>query len=401
MTEGERMETADMVRSSARAAKPNYADITGDQLDMPVEQLFLDPENPRLASFEVKGQNEILGTLVEQQSVDEVAISIAENGFYTTERLLIVPVPKASPDYSAKVAHYYVVEGNRRLAAVQLLRNSELQRRLKVAGLPRLTAERRADLDKLPVAIFDTRQRLWPYLGFRHVNGPRSWDAIDKAQFIAHIHEDYEIPLDEITTRIGDRFATVRKMYLGFRLLRQAEESGVFDREDRFGGRRFPFSHLYTAADQGPFQEFLGITPQRLERRAPVLRAHMKDLGDLLLWIYGSKSRQAQPLVQSQNPDLNVLREVVRSTDAVAALRSGLGLSTAHRVARGADVLLRDALIAARENLQDASGLIVTGYGGEPDLRAIAQTNLDLADDIASRMDRVASPSSRRPSRRS
>ena len=251
----------DMVKSSARAAKPNYADITGDQQDVPVEQLLLDPENPRLSSFELSGQDEIREALVEQQSVDEVAISIAENGFYTTERLLVVPVPAESSDYSAEVTRYYVVEGNRRLAAVQILRTRELQHRLHVRGLPRLARARRAEIDTLPVAVFDARQPLWPYLGFRHVNGPRSWDAIDKAQFIARTHEEYGVPVEEITTRIGDRFATVRKMYLGFRLLRQAEEDGVFNRENRFGARRFPFSHLYTAADQKPFQEFLGITP--------------------------------------------------------------------------------------------------------------------------------------------
>ena len=98
---------------------------------------------------------------------------------------------------------------------------------------------------------------------------------------------------------------------------------------------------------------------------------------------------------------MNTLREVVRSTDAVAALRGGLGLSTAHRVARGADVLLRDALIAARVNLQDASGLIITGYSGEADLHSVAQTTVDLAEDILSRMDRFEQPPrSRRTSRR-
>ncbi len=385
-----------MASSSPRAAKPDYADITGDQRDVPVEQLLLDPENPRLSSFELSGQDEIRRALVEQQSIDEVAISIAENGFYTTERLLVVPVPTESADYSASVTYYYVVEGNRRLAAVQILRNRDLRRELHVSGLPRLTSARRAGIDRLPVAVFDTRERLWPYLGFRHVNGPRSWDAIDKAQFIARVHEDYKIPLDEITSRIGDRFATVKKMYLGYRLLRQAEDGGVFDREDRFGSRRFPFSHLYTAADQSPFQAFLGITSRRLQRQAPVPPAHMEDLRDLLRWIYGSKSQGVQPLVQTQSPDLNTLREVVRSTDAVAALRSGLGLSTAYRVAQGADVLLRDALIAAREHLQDASGLLVTGYSGETDLRSHAQESADLAEDILTRMDRFE----RRPSRR-
>lgn len=281
---------------------PNYADITGTQTDIAVGQILLDPENPRLASFDVKGQPEILRALVEQQSVDEVALSIAENGFYTTERLLVVAVEKGEADFSAKEKRYYVVEGNRRLAAVKILLDRKLQQTLHVSDLPAITAARRNELQKLPVAIFESRQRLWPYLGFRHVNGPRAWDAIDKAQFIARVHEVYKIPLDEVTRRIGDRFATVRKMYLGYRLLRQAETLGLFNREDRFGAKRFPFSHLYTAADQTPYQQFLGIAGTRIERANPVPRSHQRNLADLMLWIYGSASTDTPPRGRVSEP---------------------------------------------------------------------------------------------------
>ncbi|MCH8257176.1 MAG: class I tRNA ligase family protein, partial [Proteobacteria bacterium] len=89
----------------------------------------------------------------------------------------------------------------------------------------------------------------------------------------------------------------------------QAEKSAGFDREDRFRNR-FYFSHLYTAADQLEFQRFLGIHPVRSLKGKPVSKSHLPQLKELMIWLYGSKAAQKEPIVRSQSPDLNRLREV-------------------------------------------------------------------------------------------
>ena len=93
----------------------DYADTEGKLADVPVGHLFLDERNPRLVSYDVLSQDAILGVLAREMSIDEVAISIAENGYYPTERLLVVERDPGPP------TTYTVVEGNRRLAAVQVL----------------------------------------------------------------------------------------------------------------------------------------------------------------------------------------------------------------------------------------------------------------------------------------
>ena len=144
-----------------------------------------------------------------------------------------------------------------------------------------------------------------------------------RAEFVAMVHENYGIPIDEISRRIGDRFDTVERMHLGYRLVRQAEETGVFQRSDRYNEKRFYFSHLYTAADQRPFRDLLGITEDNVDSPNPVPEGSLDRLGELLLWIYGSRSRGLEPLVRRQNPDLNLLRNAVAHKDAVAFLRNG------------------------------------------------------------------------------
>lgn len=97
-----------------------------------VDLLDLDSENPRLVELGVEPgmpQHEILAILWREMAVDEVALSIAANGFFPHEFLFA----------EKKGSRYSVIEGNRRLAAVKLLRSSELRRQLKATDLPEIS----------------------------------------------------------------------------------------------------------------------------------------------------------------------------------------------------------------------------------------------------------------------
>src|SRR5437763_594471 len=88
--------------------------------DIPIDNLRLDPENPRLAGMDSgKSNDQLLEQLWAAMAVDEVALSIAENGFWEEEPLFVVPVKAARKD--PKKDLFYFVEGNRRLSAVLLL----------------------------------------------------------------------------------------------------------------------------------------------------------------------------------------------------------------------------------------------------------------------------------------
>jgi hypothetical protein len=207
--------------------------------DVPIGQLSLDRQNPRLV--ELAGQNATQDKLREvlwrEMAVDEIAMSIATSGFHRYEPLFV----------AEENGELVVVEGNRRLAAVQILRSPTLQRSLRATDLPSISEERKQDLATLPV-IKCRREDVWQYIGFKHVNGPQQWQPFAKAEYIAWVHEHTGTSLAEIARRIGDRNATVDRLYRGLVIIRQAIEEKVFSFANIYR-RRFHFSHLYTGLD--------------------------------------------------------------------------------------------------------------------------------------------------------
>src|SRR3954462_10291419 len=85
-----------------------------------VDDLLLDPHNPRFRDAGIEesaSQTTIIKALWEGMAVDEVALSIAANSFFQHEPLFA----------ARENGKLYVIEGNRRLAAVKLLRDKELR----------------------------------------------------------------------------------------------------------------------------------------------------------------------------------------------------------------------------------------------------------------------------------
>ena len=351
-----------------------------------VDDLLLDPANPRLSDAGLgknPSQEEIIKTLWSTMAVDEVALSIAENGFYQHE-------PLYAEKHGAK---YHVVEGNRRLAAVKLLCNPDLRTIVKAASLPKLADSARRNLDKLPIVVC-RREQIWTYLGFKHINGPQAWESYPKASYVAWVHNSLNVPLDEIARRIGDKHSTVLRLYDALMVLEQAKSARVFDPEDRYK-EHFSFSHLTTGLGYAGIQTFLGLPKGQdtIGKRRPVPPSRVQQLGELMVWLYGSKSQNSPAVVQSQNPDLRRLDEVLRSKEATIALRKGLPLAVSLEISKGDERVFREALIEAKQNLQKARGTVLTGYTGNADLLVTAEEIAELARTLVS--DMTQSPSLR------
>jgi hypothetical protein len=312
-------------------------------------------------------QFDLLQILWTEMDVAEIAHSIAENQFFHEETLFVIP--KTSSPSNDK---FVVVEGNRRLAAVLVLTNDEYRTKLRATDIPQISDADKQLLTKLPVSIYKTREELWAYLSFRHINSPRPWDAYSKAKYVAEVHENYGISLSKIAAKTGDRHSTVVRLYRGYKVVQQAEAEGTFDREDRWRNK-FYFSHLYTALDYPEFQRFLGITAENSLRTNPVPKAKLENLFLVMQWLYGKKSAGIEPVVQKQNPDLGMLRDILGKKSAIAALTSGYGLKRAHEVSIGDERRFNDALTSAKQEIQQARAVVTTGYFGDKDLYKDAQ----------------------------
>jgi hypothetical protein len=273
-----------------------------------VEKLYLDGKNPRLAEYSLGSkptQRELMEILWQQMAVDELAMSIAAMGYFGHEPLFVA-------EEGGKLV---VIEGNRRLAAVRLLLDKDERRRLKIDDLPKISAARAKELATLPV-VRTTREGIWQYVGFKHVNGPAKWGSYAKAQYITEVRQNYRVPLEQIAELIGDRNRTVQRLCRAMRVITQAEEAGVFQRENRYTGG-FSFSHLYTGLDYDGFKTFLHIKDDSAESANPVPKNRLKELGELCCWLYGNKRDNIRPVIESQNPDLAILDEVLQQEAAI------------------------------------------------------------------------------------
>ena len=360
-----------------------------------VDDLRFDQINPRFhGEEENESQDVIARRLWREFAVDEIADSIAANGFFQHEPLFVIPEGDDGPPY-------VVIEGNRRLAAVKLLCSAKLRREVKATNLPEATDERQQELRRIP-AIITQRGEVWPLIGFKHVNGPQHWDSMAKAEYIAWVHEKIGVPLSEIAQQLGDRNITVVRLYGGLTALKQAERAGEFNRDHRFK-KRFYFSHLYTALGYKGVMDYLGTNSKRLQAgdSDPVPTDKLGNLGRVCLWLYGDKELGKPPLIRRQNPDLRHLSATLETPVGRAALESGQGLDSALDIAKGDTRILRDALIEAKTVLQTAKGRVVTGYRGAPDIREYARDVLALARTIEEEMrliDVEASSQVRQPS---
>jgi hypothetical protein len=180
---------------------------------IPIEMLRLDPENPR---FVTAAETSELASFLEWFNKDadllSVANSIATNGYFAGEPLLVAPDKRDA-------ANYVVVEGNRRFAAVLLLHNPAYLSRTRTLK----EMSERADLEELkllPCAVYRERSEILNYLGNRHIVGVRAWEPLAKASYLRQLRSDAAARGDETDDRALARIIGSKSDYVR-RLLKQ------------------------------------------------------------------------------------------------------------------------------------------------------------------------------------
>lgn len=207
--------------------------------DIPVSELLLDPENPRLPEdLQGADQGELLRYLSDETVLDEIIRSLSDNAFFEHEPLI------AHED--AELEGYVVLEGNRRLASLKILLGSPLARDEGLEPLldSPLTKERLKDLRTVPVYVVEDRDEVHRYLGFRHIGGIKTWSAEAKARYLLQESEKAagrgdDNPFLVVARRVGSNSQGVRNSYTALALLRHArDEFGIpvnYVAQNRFG----------------------------------------------------------------------------------------------------------------------------------------------------------------------
>ena len=224
-----------------------------------VDELMLDPLNPRLGrgnTGPAVKQSTIL-SLMRDWTLDELAVSFLESGFWPQEALIVVREKLYGKDALV------VVEGNRRLAALKFLKRAasgeKIDRRWR--EIVEETAPPTDLFDHVPYIEVASRKDVEAFLGFRHVTGIKEWKPAEKAEYIAKLIEG-GLSYAQVMRKIGSKTPTVRQNYISYRLLLQMEDQekiSVEHVEDKF-------SVLFLSLRTDGVQRYLDETVARLNR---------------------------------------------------------------------------------------------------------------------------------------
>ena len=279
--------------------------------DATLDELYLDPKNPRLGRHHDKAnstQEEVL-EMMQDWVLDELAISYIESGgFWTHEALLVVKEELYGEQ------RLVVVEGNRRLAALkclqQVVNGEDMPRKwysiVEKADVPEGFFEKL--FNEIPYVLADSRQDIEAFLGFRHVTGIKQWNPEEKAQYITWLIEERGMTYEEVMRKIGSRTSTVREHYISYQLLLQIDSDVPGFSSEYAEGR---FSVMYLTLKKRGVQRYLQIDikadPETSKRPVPV--EHLKNLENFALWLFGNEDQKPLFRDSRQASDFNTILE--------------------------------------------------------------------------------------------
>ena len=351
-----------------------------DPVKISVDWLKLDPKNPRLVLTPNLSDEEIVVAFYHLSDLKELIQSISENGYMDIEPLIVWLEPGNSK--------FTVLEGNRRLATILLFRNKKLLDSINgnnengvSIDLPKLTDGIRSTLEKVTVYRVKNRNDSLQFVGFKHINGTARWPSYAKAKFAADWYDEHRKEknrreyLSHIAGMIGDNHNTVKRMVFAIYVIEQADKENLFSIYDCWSGR-FGFSHLYVALTRSSYMSFLGLDEGWTKydpEPNPVPEKKLSHLKEILLWIYGSKNDSIKPIIQSQNPDIRKLGEVISRDDSLVLLRATRDLEYAYESVTPEEEVFRNFLVGSERELVKTMKNLNSFDGAEKSLLITAE----------------------------
>ncbi|WAC67207.1 hypothetical protein OVA14_05550 [Agrococcus sp. SL85] len=351
-----------------------------------LEHLYFDPENPRLPlSVDGDDERQVLEWMLDDAGLVELMGSIAVNGYFAAEPLLVTK--RKSGD------GYWVLEGNRRLAAVRLLNEPSLApiRRQAVHKIAHEVADG-VELTNLPCAVFERREDVLDYLGYRHITGVKQWEPEAKARYLQSLyllHRDsaggdiYRV----IARLIGSRSDYVVRLLASLALHDQMRTDQRLAQQ--LAASAIPFSLLTLAMSYETIVKYLGLDALEVavveSEQGP---ADAEALRDVATWLY----RELPDLGRTQlgeSHNMKLLAQSLSNDRGVDALRNGEIVEEAARASIDPDALIVRAIRQSIERLVIAQSLLHRSEVTDATLQAVEEIE-DLVDQLGGAIRRKA-----------
>jgi len=286
------------------------------RLAVDVAQLRFDPDNPRLDEDAGRDQEHIFRFLVDEIGVDDLLQSISSAGMLEGDPII---VRKAEEENA-----YYVIEGNRRLAAIKLLLGEKIGDGNPEPTMPAVSTALATTLRHVSVQTDWEQEALESYLGYKHVTASREWAPEAKARFVLdHAKNDLSNDnLRKFAKRLGTNLPTLKRWIIAYLTLKQAEQEEIFD--PKAAPTRRYFGTFYTLLGSEQVQNFLDLQSDPISR-TPIPQANKTNLSEFLSWVIGTK--KDPPIINSRMQ--KQLGEVLSSPKALQHFRLKRDINTA------------------------------------------------------------------------
>lgn len=332
-------------------------DTIGQVVNLRLEQLRPDWLNPRFSAGAVDKFNndlDVYSYLDQQFDAASVAESIARHGFFQSEPLIAVVSEHDSSEY-------VVLEGNRRLTALQGLARPDVRSRLtdprwksiEIMSPPPAT---------VPVLIARDRASVAPILGYRHVTGITPWDPFQQARYVAALIDESGMNAVQVADLIGRDLSEVRSFYRNFSIVEQARDVFQLADSERITDEFGVWNRAMTNAN---LREFIMAPVPRdvVEGEYPLPEEASEPLASLVTWVFGEQRTEEQKAAGRQSRlgraisdsrEITRLGKVVASERGLEALRAGLMLPEAELRAVDPAARFSASLARAKKELSAA-----------------------------------------------
>lgn len=342
-----------------------------------IENLDFDPRNPRF--MDIFGQNNqanaaAIERMLDEENIHELVGSIGQQGYFPGEPLLVTRNP-ADPN------RYIVVEGNRRLAALRLLHGiiptDELLPSLQ--ELIVTATQRPATVECL---AFTERKDILRYLGFRHISGPRRWEPLSKARYLADLIANFypDLPVEEqfraVARDIGSRRDYVAQLLSALHLYDLSSQRNYFGLQ-RLEEKDISFSLITTALSYRAITEFL-----KLKGRDDITGGTLDEgnLKTLLSWMFVQDDDGDTVLRDSRR--LKLLAAVVSSEKALEELKKTRDLDRSYIYTDGPSAAMTTLLDTAMTSLTECSEMVIVDINLDESHLAQIDRIIKIADNL-------------------
>lgn len=281
-----------------------------------VDQILLDTSNPRLPnSFKNKriSQDDIINWMLEDASIIELMLAIGQSGFFVGESILVVKENEC----------FVAIEGNRRLTSVKLLSKPDIAR-IHKKRIEKVIDESEYRPVQIPCIVFESRDKINKYLGFRHVTGVKSWGILQKARYLNQLCNELGSGVSfldkcrQLAKSIGSKSDYVKRLLIAFKVYEVVEDN-AFYKINGLDETTIFFNYYSDSLDRENIRKFIQL---EVDYNGDIEKVDERNLEELTKWFF-EKNHQNKSRIIGDSKNLTMLDKVLGDSAAFEYFRNG------------------------------------------------------------------------------